>query len=132
MDLPAEVAGAPPVEAAVTPAEVAVAPSAVVAVAPPAAVAVATPAVGAEALLVAEAAQAVPLLLLLHRSEEAARGAARGDPTAVEAEGALGVAQVTVTTDPRLVAKLMTRPGVATERGVVTRWVASAQRRSER
>ena len=116
MDLPVEAAEAPPVEAAVTPAEVAVAPPAVVA-APPAVVAVAIPAVGAEALLAVEAAQAVPLLLLLHRSEEAVRGAARGDPMDAEvpAEARLAV----VTMGPRPAVRLVMTPGAATGRVVV-------------
>ena len=129
MDLPVEAAEAPPVEAAVTPAEVAVAPSAVVAVAPPAAVAVATPAVGAEALLAAgaEAARVAPRLPL-SRSEGAARGAVRGDPTGEEV---LAEARpVAAMTDPRLAARLVTTRGVATGRVVagVQSTVASAPR----
>ena len=125
---PAEEAVAPPAGAAAAiPAVVAVATPAVVA-APPAAVAVATLAAGAVALPVVEAEVALVVPLLLpSRSEEAARGVARGDPTV---EGALGVVPVTVTTDPRLVAKLVTMPGVVTGRAVAST-VASVPRRSE-
>ena len=111
----AEAVDPPLAEAAVTLAEVAVAPPAG-AVAPPAVVAVATPAVGAEALLAAAAAPAVPLLLLLHRSEEAVRGAARGDPT--DAEVPAEVRLAVVTTGPRLAARLVMTPGAVTGRVV--------------